>query len=347
MLIRTLRGTILPALIALFFAASANAQEWAQKMFAEQRHDFGEVARGAEVTHKIKVTNLYEETVHFANVRTSCGCTQAKMSKNSLGKLEEGWLELQLDTVKHSNKKDAKVIITIDMPFTAEVTIPVSAYIRTDVVLQPGVASFGSVDVGSSPSRKIRINYAGRPDWKIVNVRSSNPNIETKVVQTSRNGGSVAYDLDVSLKPDLTLGDFRSQIFLVTDDSGAPQIPVIVEGKVEADITITPDVVALGTLEPGKTGPAINIVVKGKKPFRIEKLECDSDLNAFKVRLDSKSERAVHVIPLTVTAPEKPGRFSETFTLTIEGRPQPVTFKAYGTIKGVETSGSPNPVALP
>jgi len=38
------------------------------------------------------------------------------------------------------------------------------------------------------------------------------------------------------------------------------------------------------------------------------------------------------VLPLTVIAPDEPGTLTEEFTVTIAGRSEPVTFKAYGKI---------------
>ncbi len=319
-------------LLSLLGPLSAVAQEasWAEKMFDETRHDFGDVARGSETVHRIRFTNKYKETVHVSNVRTTCGCTAAKPSKTSLASREEAYIEIQMDTRKFSRKKESNVIVTFDAPLAAEVRIPISVYIRTDVVLEPGGANFGAVDLGSSPTRKINIAYAGRPDWTIRGVRSTSGEVTTNLVETSRAGGRVTYDLEVALKPTLPAGDFRSQIFLQTDDAESPQVPVLVEARVEADITVTPEVIAIGPVAAGQS-KMVNVVIKGKKPFAVEKLECDSELEAFKVRLP-KDTRPVQVLPLTFVAPAKPGSFTETFTLTIADRPQPVTFKAYGTI---------------
>lgn len=303
---------------------------WAQKMFAESRHDFGDVAKGASVNYRLKLTNLYLETVHIANVRTSCGCTSAKASKDLLQSRQEAYIDISLDTVKHSRKKESNVIITFDQPQAAEVRIPITAYIRTDVVITPGMVNFGAIQAGSKQTKKVTIAYAGRPEWKIRGVKPTSAETEVTLVETSRANGQVTYDLDVALKSDLPKGDFRSQILLETDDAAAAPIPLLVEAHVESEFTISPDPLPLGKIAAGKT-QAYNVVVKGQKPFGIEKLECDSETPAFKVRLP-KDEKLVHLVPLTFTAPAKEGDFTETFTITIAGRPQPLTFKAYGTI---------------
>ena len=65
----------------------------------------------------------------------------------------------------------------------------------------------------------------------------------------------------------------------------------------------------------------------------IETIECDSDRECFKVKL-SKEKKAVHVLPLTVVAPAESGDLDEVFTMTIDGRPEPLTFRAHGKIVG-------------
>ena len=62
---------------AVLFAASfAQAQEqrdWAQRMFSELEHDFGNVASGADTRHHIQVKNIYQEQVRILNVGTKIG----------------------------------------------------------------------------------------------------------------------------------------------------------------------------------------------------------------------------------------------------------------------------------
>ncbi len=309
---------------------AAPAQEWAQKMFEETSYDFGKVARGADVSHRFKITNKYKETVHISNVRTTCGCSIPKQPETkTLKSLESTYVEVELNTRKFTHEKTSNLIVTFDQPFFAEVKIPLKAYIRTDVVLTPGGANFGAVDLGAGANMTIDVAYAGRNNWTLKDVKIADANLDAKIKEVSRAGGQVRYQIELSLKPTVPQGSLREQVMLVTDDVN-PYVPLLVTARVEADITVaTPDV-SLGTVTPG-SDKTVNVVIRGKKPFSINKVECESDKELFKVRLP-ESERTVHIIPLTFTPPKDPGPFSEEFTVTIAGRPEPVTFKAHGTI---------------
>src|SRR5262249_4382712 len=101
-----------------------------------------------------------------------------------------------------------------------------------------------------------------------------------------------------------------------------------------------------GNLSPGER-KTVNIVVKGKKPFAIEKIESEKSSGTFEVQLP-KVTKPVHVVPLTVIAPSDPGTLTDEFTVTIAGLADPVTFKAYGKIgstTGTAGSGKPGDAA--
>lgn len=317
---------------------TASAQEWAEKMFETNKIDFGVVARGSDAVYRLKVKNLYEEDVHISNVRTTCGCSAAAPSKTTLKSLEEAYIQVTMNTRKFTHRKDSNVVVKFDAPYPAELTIPITAYIRTDVVLEPGGANFGAVAHGEKATRTLKLTYAGREDWKIRGVEVKNPNLKVDVVEKARGGGKASYDLVVNVLDKAPVGNLREQINILTDDSRSPRVPILVEARVEADITVTPSIVSLGMLTPGQQ-KRVSVVIRGRQPFKISKIEADSDLGAFKVQLP-KDARIVHVLPLSVTTPDKPGDFAERFSVTIEGRPAPVEFEAKGKILGQTASAN-------
>jgi hypothetical protein len=319
--------------------AAGTGPDWALRMLSETNHDFGVVARGAEVKAKITINNPYEQPVRIGSVTPSCSCTTANMPpKTTLSTYESTDLEISMDTRRFIHHKDAVVTIRFDAPQFAEVRIPVQMYVRTDVVLTPGSANFGAIDAGTGGSQTIDVAYAGNPDrsdWAIVETKTSNPHLDVKIEETSRSGGgvsnvSVNYALTVTLKPTAPAGSFRGIVQLITNDATNPIIPVLAEARIEGDITVTPENVPLGTLTPGRE-KTVNVVIRGKKPFAISNIECESSDEAFLVKLP-EGEKIVHVLPLTITPPDKPGPYQEVFTVTIPDRPEPVIFRATGRI---------------
>ena len=333
------RWVICFGLAACLSSSAAWAQElnWAQKMLEKQSIDFGVVARGADCRTQLKVRNLYKEDIRITEVRTSCGCSSAKKVVDVIPSGETTYLDISMDTVRFMRQKDSAAIVTFFEPskgLIQEVRIPLSVYIRTDVVLTPGKVEFGIVDLGQTAQRTIEIAYAGRPDWQISGVQVSNPLLKASVAEKSRNGGSCSYVLTVDLAASPTAGLLQDQLLLVTNDSSNPHVPVPVEARVESDITITPSEVVFGAMKVGQTR-TLNVVIRSRKPITIEKIEREKGDEAFKVRLPTEA-RPVHILPLTFAPTEGSGDYEDVFTVTITGRPEPVTFRAKARLEAAD-----------
>lgn len=323
---------------------AAIAQDnWGSKMFDRQTVEFGTVAKGAETKLRIKVRNVYQEMIQISSVNTSCACFKATVvdGVNQIPSGQSAEIEISVNTLNYQRKRDATLTVSLYEPTkraSAEVRLPLHAYIRTDVVFTPGAVNFGSVDYGSGTKQLVKIAYAGRADWQIRDVQSSNGHLVTQVKETSRGNGLVNYDLYVELKPDAPLGTLRDQLTLITNDGNSPQVPLTVYGSVEADITLVTNTLDFSELTPGesKTKP---LVIRAKKPITIEKIEREKADESFRVKLPEDA-RQVHSLPITLVAPNEPGAFDEVFTVTISGRTEPLTFRAKGKINSPVSSSA-------
>ena len=115
------RKIILASVLVLLAASVGHSKEWAQKMFKITRHDFGHVARDAKTEFRFEITNLYEEDVHIADVRTSCGCTTPSIVNNTLKTWEKGAILATFNTHSFTGQRGATLTVTIDKPYFAEV----------------------------------------------------------------------------------------------------------------------------------------------------------------------------------------------------------------------------------
>jgi hypothetical protein len=307
-----LRSTGLVALwAAVTPTRSARAQDWAKKLFKTHDHNFGTVARAAKAEFVFELENIYEETLHIASVRTSCGCTSAAISKDTLKTWEKGGIVATFNTASFLGQRSATITVTIDKPYFAEVQLNVQGFIRGDVVFAPGVVDFASVDQGSTATKKIGISYAGRPDWQIVDVRSANEHFEVELNETQRGGGKVSYEMVVHLKGSAPEGFIADQLVLVTNDPRSAQVPLAVEGKVVSAVSVSPASLFLGTLEPGKSVTK-QLIVKGRAPFTVKEIRGGDDRFTFKVSQDAKT---IHAIPVTFQAGEEPGKVAVTLEI--------------------------------
>ncbi len=304
---------------------------WAEQLIDTKKLDFGVVATGSETSALVKVRNTTTSPVHISSVSTACACAQAAPpSTNLLQPGEEATIAVTLNTRQFSKKRDTSVTIFFDSPELASVQIPISAYIRTDVVFDPGIVRFGSVEFGAGAQVTVRIAYAGRPDWKIMDVRIGSEDLSADLKEIGREGGLVSYELTMKLSATARPQRLRDLIHLITDDAANPRVPLMVEGTVVPDISVTPETVQIRALSPGET-TTVRVVIRGRKPFLIEDIDCEKLSDCFTVKLGSKPNM-LHVVDIEFHAPEKSGKFSEQMVVKISDREEPIRFQVSGLI---------------
>ena len=290
-------------------------KNWATPMFDHTSHDFGMVARGQTVEHRFPLKNIYVEDVLIEAVHSSCSCITARIGQQRLKMHEKGEIIAVVDTKKFLGRKETTFRVnltcrTAEGLLRTEVQLHAYAYIRSDVVLEPGSVRFGSVPHGTGvPPKKVSISYAGQSDWKIVRAESGDPHLDLELVETGRHlgqvGWQVSYDLLVGLKADAPVGYLRDPVMLVTNDrdQNATRVVVFVEGAVTPTLSAKPSPLMLGLINPGQAVER-TLMVRGRKAFRITEISGPNDQFQFKVTDEAKT---LHVIPITFTAGDVPG----------------------------------------
>jgi hypothetical protein len=236
-----------------------------------------------------------------------------------------------MDTVKFKHRKDSAITVRFDSPTFAEVKIPITAYIRTDVVIEPGAAKFGNVPQGQPAEKTLKVEYAGRPDWKIREIRSPRDYIEAKAVEVKREGGFATYEVKVTLKDDAPAGRLREELLLITDDANSPKVPLLLEARVQNEFTVAPEAIALTKLTAGTEKNLQLVISKATGTFKVTGVACESGYQGLEVTLPPAAAK-VQIIRMKLKAPANPGNVKEHLLVSIEGREEPIRVPMYGEI---------------
>ena len=327
------------AILAVCTAASAAlAQDsWADELVEPRKLDFGVIATGSESLKVLNIENTTNAVVHITGASPGCQCVMpGDPSQNLLQPGEKATIEVRMNTRSYKQQRDTYLTITFDAPQFATVRIPISAYIRTDVVFTPGKMDFGSKEVGAGGEVTCKIAYAGRPDWQILDIKYSKAstrilNAVLKEIARNPDLGTADFELTLTLDPAARPGRIREVITIVTDDAASPNVPLMVEGIVKSDIRLANDSVGMGALRPGEV-KTVQVVVQGTKPFVVEDVDCPKLQDCFKVVLDSE-EKKLQIVKLEFTAPDSPGKFTEEMIVKIKGRDDTYRFTVSGEIR--------------
>jgi hypothetical protein len=316
-------------------ASVAHAQgSWADQLVEPKKMDFGVIATGSESIKLLTIQNTTNAVLHISGTSPGCQCViPGTPSQSLLHPGEKATIEVRMNTRSFKQQRDTYLTITFDAPQFASVRVPVSAYIRTDVVFTPGKIDFGSRELGSGGEVTCKIAYAGRADWKILDVKYTNKALNAVLKEVARNPGlgTADFELTMTLAPEASAGRIREIVTIVTDDAASPNVPLMVEGIIKSDIRLANDSIGIGAVKPGDV-KTVQVVVQGTKPFVVEDVDCPKLQDCFKVELDSE-EKKLQIVKLEFTAPDSPGKFAEEMIVRIKGRQDTYRFTVSGEIR--------------
>ena len=282
----------IPIVFALLVSQSL-AQDWRDIAFPVKEHDFGTVAVAAKTECYFQVFNNFSTPMKLESVRASCGCTLPTILDPYIAPGETGSIHARFKTESFRGKKGATLTVVMTQPFYSEIQLKVKGYIRSDMVFHPGELNVGRIAQGETATKSAKVMYAGRPDWKIVDVRSNKPWILPRFHETNRDNGTVVYEIVVDIREDASSGSFMDELVITTNDRSKPNVPFRVSGVIESQLTVSPLSLPMGSIKPGEP-VSKKIVLIGKSPFVIGSISADGwDVN--NVKIDG-AEKKMHIL---------------------------------------------------
>jgi hypothetical protein len=122
---------------------------------------------------------------------------------------------------------------------------------------------------GEGKSLGIDVDYAGRSDWQIQEVISSDPFVQVQAVETSRGNGRVRYRLEAAISPEAPSGILERELVVVTNDRNLTKVPLRLTANIKAPLSISPPRVTAGQVPQGQSWKQI-FILKGAAPFQIK-----------------------------------------------------------------------------
>ncbi|MDR0391182.1 MAG: DUF1573 domain-containing protein [Planctomycetaceae bacterium] len=310
---------------------SKKPEDWTEYIIqkSDRNFDFKSIPLGMYSEHKFILSNPFQDTLHISSVSSSCTCTSAFIldGKDTLQTYDKTAIVARLRSVDHIvGLKNATITIQIDKPSFAEIQLNTHGQIRSDVLFSPSELRFESVESGTEKTRTLTVNYTGRnAAWRIIDVKSANPNIESKIESTQVYPNQIITTIKVTLKSGASDGEFADRIVLISNESeNWRELPVIVRGRVGVTISVAPETVFFGYLKTGEVSQTKSVLLKGTQPFKITKFTCDNPAVQLAAEINPNSPaKQIHILPLRYTNPEN-------------GEGKPINGKMEATVK-IET----------
>ncbi len=290
-----MRTLVATAIVIAAWVSTASAAQFSG-LFKTTNHDFGTVARAAKTEYRFTFDNPYNQTIQVRSVRTSCGCTTPIVETEIVPPGGRGSILAKFNTGTHTGSRSATLTVTIDKPSFTEIQLHVKGYIRSDVVFQPGEASFGSIMQGTSKTIDVGVDYAGKPAWQINRVTTGDSFITVVPTEVSRQNGRIRYSLSVSVSADAPVGPLESELVVHTNDRNLTTVPLRLVANIAPEIAVSPQTLSLGDIVQGEPIKQL-IVLKGHQPFLIKSVE--SGEFEIEAKLGDES-KLLHALPMVI-----------------------------------------------
>ena len=266
-----MRTLVAAAIFLAAWASTASANQLTT-LFKTTNHDFGTVARAAKTEYRFTFENPYNQTIHVRSVRTSCGCTSPSVETEIVPPGGRGSILAKFNTGTHTGSRAATLTVTFDKPTFGEVQLHVKGYIRSDVVFQPGEATFGNIQQGTAKTIEVAVDYAGKPNWQINSVTSNDSFIKVEPTEVSRQNGRIRYALAISIATDAPVGPLESELIVRTNDRNLTTVPLRLMANIAPEISVSPQTLSLGDVIQGEPIKQL-VVLKGQQAFKIRSVE--------------------------------------------------------------------------
>ncbi|MBV9391634.1 MAG: DUF1573 domain-containing protein [Verrucomicrobia bacterium] len=165
----------IPALLLFVLGSSA----FGQLKFDNPEQTFRAKAQDKAVVAKYRFTNIGKETVKIEDVKTSCGCTTAALSKTEYRPGESGEIEAKFNVGGRTGLQEKAIVVRTSDSAQQPSFLRLVVNIEDPVTIQP---EFVLWKIGDQPAAKtIRVIIAPDTPAKIISVLSDNPAIKVEM----------------------------------------------------------------------------------------------------------------------------------------------------------------------
>lgn len=241
-------------------------------VFEEQTYNFGKIYIGEIVEHGFKFKNQGSAELLVKNVKSSCGCTAALVSKSHLLKDETGEVQVKFNPGRYVGMVSKSVTVNSNDPESSSVKLTIAGEVIEEVSVNPRLLSFGIIRKGDSSTRSVEVKTIPELKIRVKKVESPNPYISFTDNNADKDGTN---RFQVTFSNYEYIGKFTGVIFIYTSSNRQERLDIPFSGEVIGDITFYPEIVSFGQItqeQDANKSVILNIV---NNDVKIEKIEVD------------------------------------------------------------------------
>ena len=231
--------------------------------------DFGEKWSGEPAETTLTLRNSGDAPLHIDRLKTSCGCTAARIDNKVLqpGRAED--VKVSYNTKKLKENVTQTIHVYSDDPDSPDTTVTVRGRVRPLVRIgKTQSLDFGSLgrDDAITKSVEVECNYTQPLELKLQPEQPDYFDVELTEVERGKT-----YRLTVTTKPPLRDGRLNTNLKLETGLSWMPTVPLRVSGFVQQPVIVTPAILYT-TTQATPAHRRLRLLSRREHPVRVLKV---------------------------------------------------------------------------
>jgi hypothetical protein len=290
-----------------------------QITFEKTSHDFGTIIDTERVQTEFAFTNTGTGTLEIAEVKGSCGCTVATLTKRIFLPGEGDVIKASFDPKGRQGKQTKFITVISNAAGTANQRLTVSSMVEPMVTMSRMI-NMGTVPLGQAHKETLELTYRDA-DIEFMSVGTNNPHLTAELVETglvaTNEGGQERYKaiIELSLSDEAPWGllyanrlNMRVRVRPTPDAEPIVQpYTVHISGRVFGEIEANPALLSVGTFPAGRTFEKSLVLSRSSgEPLSItEATVAESTMPGVEVRVEPIDEASARVVLFGDTAEYK------------------------------------------
>jgi len=243
--------------------------------------DFGEKWSGEPAETTLTLRNTGSAPLHVDKIKTSCGCTAAKMDTQVLQPGQSEQVRVTYNTKKQTENVSQTIHVFSDDPDNSDLTVSVRGHVKPLVKIGTSQGlDFGSLGKSDAVTQSVDVEclYTEPLGLKLQPAQPDFCDVQFTEVEHGKK-----YRLTATTKPPLRNGRLVASLFLETNLTWMPKIPVRILGMVQEPVAVMPAMLYT-TPETKASHRMLRLTSRREKPVNIVKVSASDPSITVQVR---------------------------------------------------------------
>ena len=288
--------------------------------FKNPDFNFGQIFKGQKIEHIFEFENLGNDTLNIGKVKTSCGCTAAMLTNNTIPPGDTGEIRATFNSGTLTGNVTKSISVISNDPDHPSYKLTIYGEIIEDVTIKPKNIDFGSVYIGEKTDKTVTIKSHTMADFKIKNITTSKPFVNASIAE-EENG---EYVIKAALVNNPEIGRFSGGIILETNSPLQKKVIMPFFGEIVGDITTYPKKIYYGYVDKGKELSQKLYVKVNKSNITISGIKLFPDYVSAKIIENIATDNPHYLIEVKLLPEAPAGKIGGVLELYTNSKIQPV-----------------------